>query len=97
MYSALRRHAMPCATIVRRFVVHRIQVDSRHATYYNAFTSMATQEENAENVTIRLTPETLRQLDAIVAQAKGGPGDVSRSSLVRHWIERGIKEARRPR
>lgn len=54
-------------------------------------------ENNAENVTIRLAPELLKQIDEIVERARGGPGTFTRSSLVRHWIERGVKESRRTR
>jgi hypothetical protein len=75
------------------FLLH---LDVRHAPHYNAFVSEAAPD-NAINVTIRLTPELIQQIDALVERERGGPGEITRSSLVRHWIERGLKEARRQR
>ena len=52
-----------------------------------------------DRVDVRLDSETIQQIDAIVEQrqAVDGRGAFSRSSLIRHWIERGIREDTRKR
>jgi 5,10-methylene-tetrahydrofolate dehydrogenase/methenyl tetrahydrofolate cyclohydrolase len=49
------------------------------------------------NFSIRLTTAQVEQIEQIARAAKGGIGRVTRSSLIRNWIERGIRASKRPR
>ena len=48
-------------------------------------------------VCVKLPIETVGQIDAIAAKTKAGPATTTRASLLRYWIERGIKDSARPR
>ena len=48
-------------------------------------------------VCVKLPVETVGQIDANAAKTKAGPATTTRASLLRYWIERGIKDSARPR
>jgi hypothetical protein len=48
-------------------------------------------------VNIWLEPDMLAEIDALCAAKTRDAVKVTRASLVRYWIERGLKEARRAR
>jgi hypothetical protein len=55
-------------------------------------TDEAKQDEGWVSTTVRLRPAKMAQVDA-VAKAR----DVSRQKLLADWIERGLRDAARPR
>jgi metal-responsive CopG/Arc/MetJ family transcriptional regulator len=62
---------------------------------------MGIPKNNAEKPMVKLVvsipPDIMTDIDGIVREAKGGMGEVSRSTFVRAALVRAVKDAKRPR
>ncbi len=70
-------------------------LDVRNRTAYGV--SVGKLEGQYMNLSIRLTPEQVAKIDEIVERRSQGPVAVSRASLVRYWVERGLTDEGRKR
>jgi hypothetical protein len=53
--------------------------------------------KNLRSVTLWLPPETIQAIDDAAVELSRGASQVTRASLLRHWIAKGLKDAKRAR
>lgn len=61
------------------------------------YSTMGKLEGQYMNLSIRLTPEQVAKIDEIALKRSKGGATVSRASVIRYWVERGLKDEVRAR